>query len=313
MHSVRFIFILFLNLFLLSCKKDSAISEPVYQPKKVIVFVIDGPRYSETWGDSTHQYIPYFTSLTEKGCVFTNFTNEGMTNTVNGHIAVCTGVYDTLVNNGTELPRYPSFMQYWIKQTDAPQTKAWVITTKDKLEVLANCTENGFQDNYNPSTYCGIAGLGSGYSEDSITIKRAITILQTHRPNLVVINLKQPDAYGHAGVWSDYIQGVKDSDKYLWQFWNYLQSDTAYKNKTDIFITNDHGRHLDNVNDGFISHGDNCTGCKHINLLAIGPDIKEKQTITQAYSQIDIAATIAHILKIQMPYSKGKVIKEILK
>lgn len=310
MRSLTFILLLFVAF---SCKKDPNVSSLADQSRNVIVFVIDGSRYSETWGDSTHQYIPYFLNLTNKGCVFTDFSNEGMTNTVNGHIALCTGSYDTLVNNGSELPRYASFMQYWLKYTRAPQTKAWVITTKDKLAVLANCSDPEFNCQFTPATNSGISGLGSGYSEDSTTAKRAISILQTYRPKLMVINLKQPDAFGHAGVWANYLQGITDSDRYLWQFWNYLQSDTTYQNKTDLFITNDHGRHLDNVNDGFVSHGDACAGCRHINLLAIGPDFKDKRTITEHYSQIDVAATIAHVLKIQMPHNKGKVIKELFK
>ena len=46
-----------LPLVLNSCSKDSL---KEYKTENVIIIVVDGVRYSETWGDTTHQYIPYF-------------------------------------------------------------------------------------------------------------------------------------------------------------------------------------------------------------------------------------------------------------
>lgn len=309
---MRLIKCLFFLVLFVSCKKDPETEPDLSKARNIIVLVIDGPRYSETWGDSTYTNIPHYKYLTNFGSVFNDFSNKGMTNTVNGHIAICTGSYDTLQNNGSETPKYPSFMQYWLKKSNANANKAWVITTKDKLEILANCEEAVFKDKYLPSTDCGNSGLGSGYREDSTTINKVITLLKTKKPKLMVINLKQPDMFGHSGVWLDYIRGIKESDDHMWALWNYIKSDDYYKNNTDLIITNDHGRHLDSVNDGFVSHGDGCEGCRHITLLAIGPDFRDNYKVNNAYSQIDLTATLAKLLDIQMPYCKGKVIDEIL-
>ena len=105
--------LLVLPLVLNSCSKDSLRE---YKTKNVIIVVVDGARYSETWGDSTHQYIPYFSNeIADFGVVNTEFYNNGVTRTVPGFTAITTGFYQEINNTGEELPRYPSIFQYLIK------------------------------------------------------------------------------------------------------------------------------------------------------------------------------------------------------
>jgi phosphopentomutase len=95
------------------------------------------------------------------------------------------------------------------------------------------------------------------------------------------------------------------------EVWDFIQNDPYYKDQTTLIITNDHGRHDDGWKDGFVSHGDNCDGCRHISLLALGPDIKKNYVSTNDYSQIDITSTIASIFQLQMPFVKGKLMEDI--
>jgi hypothetical protein len=67
---------------------DSVV-EVVQPPKDTtensIIVVMDGPRYSETWGDTSHQYIPHmFNDMAPFGVVYSNFRNRGETNTTSG-------------------------------------------------------------------------------------------------------------------------------------------------------------------------------------------------------------------------------------
>ena len=65
-----------------------------YQTEYVIVLVIDGPRLTETFGDSTHQYIPNLANvLAPQGVLVPHFRNEGPTYTNAGHTAITTGYY----------------------------------------------------------------------------------------------------------------------------------------------------------------------------------------------------------------------------
>src|SRR5207253_1262335 len=108
----------------------------------------------------------------------------------------------------------------------------------------------------------------------------AVNVIQQQHPDFLFIHFKEPDASGHANNWQGYLDGIKEGDKKSWNIWKLLRSSEYYKNNTTFVITNDHGRHNNGIADGFISHGDACVGCRHINLFIAGPGIKKGQIIT---------------------------------
>lgn len=266
----------------------------------MIIVVIDGPRYSETWGN-TPGLIPHMsTTLKQKGSFFSNFLNDGYTYTNSGHAAITTGVNQHIDNYGEEFPANPSIFQYWLKQSGKPATAAWLITSKDKLHILANTTDSLWQDTFMPSINCGVNGPGTGYRADSLTLVETKRILATHRPNLVLINFMEPDGFAHAGNQDYYMRGISRDDQYVKELWDFLSKDDFYRKKTALLITNDHGRHLDGIDGGWQEHGDSCEGCRHISLLALGPDFKKGAVTEAAYTLVDIAPTVARLLGFEM-------------
>jgi hypothetical protein len=309
---LRIVFSLFaisMSIGYLGCKKD--IPTPNYKTQNIIILVIDGARYTDTWGNPTHQFIPHRSAMMQQGVFCSQFYNNGTTSTVPGHTAMCTGVYETIANNGMEYPTNPSIFQYWLKTFGRPNSEAWVITTKDKLEVLSDCVNPEWKGIFRPKTDCGVNGLFTGYREDTTTFKNLKSITANNHVRIAIINFKQPDAAGHTADSMAYLQGILDTDNYIYQFWNLLQSDPFYKDKTTLIVTNDHGRHTAGHLDGFVSHGDSCDGCKHIEFFAMGPDFKQNYTCTTPYEQIDIASTVAELMGIKMPTANGKVMKDI--
>lgn len=314
----RIILSLILCVSLVSCSSDDNKVEQKenkkYQTENVVLLVIDGPRMTETWQEATQAHIPNRIALLKEGVFISNFRNNGLTNTNAGHTALITGVYDSIKNNGKELPTNPSVLQQWLKQTNKDSSKAWVVVSKDKLEVLNNTKNPDWNNKYMPKADAGVAGNGTGYRTDEVTIENFKKVITTDKPNVVVINLKDVDSYGHANKWNEYIQAIKTTDQSIKDIWDFLQSQPDYKGKTTLMVSNDHGRHLDGVKDSFVNHGDACLGCRHIEFFAMGPDFKQNTTIsTGSYEQIDVANTMAELLGIKLEYSKGKVIKDIFK
>ena len=311
---------LFIGLFgFISCSKTPG-GEPQplpivdYFTKNVIVVIMDGARYSETWGDSTYAHIPNMgINLANESVVISNFYNNGVTNTVPGHTAITTSFYQEITNDGTQTPDNPSLFQYWVKEIDQDPTNAWVITSKDKLQVLANCEDEDYKGKFIPSNNCGVdgGGVGSGYRNDSLTFNVVKSVIEDHHPNLMLINFKEPDASGHTGNWENYLAGIESVDNYIYELWNIIQSDEIYKDKTTLIVTNDHGRHLDGVSNGFKSHGDDCEGCRHIMFFAIGPDFKAGETSDSSAEQVDIPKTVAELLGFDFPGGEGRVMSEL--
>lgn len=294
--------------FIPSCQKSTTVLAQ-YQTQNVVLVSVDGARWSETWGDTTAANIPWRKQvLYPQGQMWDHCYNDGYTYTSAGHTAMLTGYYQALDNTGLETPLQPNIFQYYRWATDLPAQKTWIISSKDKIEALANCRNTQWKDRYLPSTDCGIAGLGTGYREDSITYRRAIEIFKQHRPKLTLVHFRNPDYAGHQGDWQGYVDAVKNTDSLVGALWEFLQADSNYSNKTTLILTNDHGRHLDGISNGFISHGDGCEGCRHIELMILGPDVLKQQTKTSYCQLRDIPSTIAQLLHFEMYTATGKPI-----
>jgi hypothetical protein len=299
-----------LALLLLPITAAAAASATV---EHVVILVIDGPRWSETWGEPTRQYIPQRAKLAAEGAWFSDFACDGPTYTNAGHAALTTGFHQDIENSGQALPQRASIFQRWLKASGAPAEQAWIVTSKDKLKVLADCEDPAWRGTFRPRTDCGIQGAGpfGGYRSDAVTFPRLLAVLKEHRPRITLANLKEPDARGHAKDWKGYLQAIRDTDAMAGELWQFMRTDPAFAGKSVLFITNDHGRHLDGVRDGFVNHGDDCPGCRKIELLALGAGIAPGTVVNRHHNQIDVAATTARLLGIDLP-SAGKPIPELL-
>lgn len=309
----RFVNILILVCITLitGCKSDPEVPAK-YRTRYVVLLTIDGARWSETWGDSTHANIPNrYQVLRPQGVLLTAFRNNGPTLTLSSHAAMTSGRYQSLDNSGAELPAAPSFFQRWRSFSRAGAGQTWIVSSKDKMEVLANCTDTGWKDRFLPLRDCGVNGNHSGYREDSITMRKALSMLSSGHPALSLIHFREPDFSAHSGDWPAYLAGIRSTDAYALQLWRFLQADPLFRDKTTLIITNDHGRHLDGILDGFKSHGDDCEGCRHIELLAIGPDFRSGLTLTTPYELTDICATVARLAGLPDGAAPGHVMTDL--
>jgi predicted AlkP superfamily pyrophosphatase or phosphodiesterase len=293
---------------------DNVPTDRKYTTENVIILVIDGPRMSETFGDSTYKYIPNLANvLAPQGVLLKNFRNNGPTYTNAGHSAITTGVYQRINNSGLELPKNPSIFQYFLKEKGLSKESAWIIASKGKLNILANTKNKKWRNQYTPSSFCGINGSGLGYTADEKNFSDALRILGQYHPKLTLINLLEVDVNGHANLWEGYLKAIQRTDQKALELWNFIENDSIYKGKTTLFITNDHGRHSKGHKDGFVSHGDNCEGCRSIYLIALGPDFKKNSILPNRYEQIDISKTIAEMLHFNEPVSEGQIMKDLFK
>ncbi len=284
-----------------------------YTAENVLIVVLDGVRWSESWGDPQHTYIPKLAELSKQGAVFTNFRNNGTTSTNPGHASLMTGHREKIANDGSDFAPHPTFMQLWRKQTGAPQEAACVVTAKGKLAILADSEDPQWKGTFTATMDSGVdgGGLNAKTRSDRDTFAALKRILAEKHPRTVLVNFAAPDARGHAGDKEAYLAAIKEADGYVGELWTLLQKDPFYAGKTALFVTNDHGRHLDGVHTGFKDHGCDCEGCRHIMLFACGPDFKQGVELNTPREQIDVPVTAAELLGVKIPESKGQVMSEL--
>ena len=264
--------------------------------QNVVIIVIDGARYTETFGADS-LYIPrIWTQLRPLGTIWTNFRNHGITKTDPGHASIATGTWQSIDNKGVVRPTQPTIFEYFRKASGALKSEAAVVVGKRKLGILAYSTHPDYGAEYKAFTSIG--------KDDTSVIRNLKTTLQQNHPKLTFVNLPSTDAAGHSGNWMEYVSAIHRVDSLIYDIWQTLQADPFYQTNTTLFITNDHGRH-DKLHGGFKNHGDGCEGCRHIMLFAIGRGFPVSTVVTTRRTQCDIAPTAGELLSFSTMYSTG--------
>ena len=81
---------------------------------------------------------------------------------------------------------------------------------------------------------------GSRY--DRYTMKYALHYLQKYRPRLFYVSLNDTDEWGHLDNYSNYIEAMREQDRFIDQLFVTLKKMGKYGEQTTVLITTDHGR-----------------------------------------------------------------------
>lgn len=277
--------------------------------QNVVFVVIDGARYTETFGDNTFSNIPYMSQLASQGAYLEEMRNEHITKTKNGIPALWTGSWDgsydiVYEGNETQATYSPSIFEYFRKQNNADASQCFYT-----IKSIPSLWLQSFHEEYGPDYWPTVISSGS---TDTDVLQSTLQVIENHHPQLLWVYLADVDSEGHSGNWNSYISSIQTADVIVNTLWTTIQNDPLYKDSTTMFVTNDHGRH-DDAHGGFQGHGCSCEGCQQIMFLALGPNIKENYISTTHHELADAAVTAAHILDIDPEYATGELITEILK
>ena len=267
--------------------------------QNVIIVLIDGSRYTESFG-AGNTYIPrMYDDMRPNGYLYTNFriAHEGRPKTNPGHASILSGTWQQIANNGSERPTNPTVFEYFRKELGASITENYLVGGKSKLDAVSYSTDPLYGSLYGASTSCETLSDNEVYED-------LVSIMDTHHPRLIMVNFADTDREGHTGNWSNYLEALTNADELVYKLWQKIENDDFYKNTTTLFVTNDHGRH-DDAHGGFKSHGDDCEGCEHIMLLAMGRNVIQGAENNDIHYQIDLCATIGNLMGFDTPQSVG--------
>jgi len=278
-----------------------------YTTERVVLVIIDGLRYSEGLGDPDHTQVPRMAELAGQGALVNNFRNDGATYTSRAIPAIWCGAWtdintfsdpdcDGSTNNTTELP---TLFEYYRKQLNRPAEDC--IYTLKALCPWKASLDSDYGPDYWPLYH-------SEGSTDLDVWHETEQVIAQQSPHLLLMYLADVDHAGHVGVWDDYLTTIARADSIVGELWEVLQENSAYAGKTTMLVTNDHGRH----DYDFTGHGDDCEGCRHIQLLTLGPDTPPGLVSDVTRTIPEITPTIGELLGFTTEQATGVVMHELL-
>ncbi|WP_192350864.1 alkaline phosphatase family protein [Algoriphagus sp. Y33] len=150
-----------------------------------------------------------------------------------------------------------------------------------------------------------IRGPWGGVRLDVFTQNYAMAALKNKKPRVLYVSYGETDDWAHGNQYDQYIWSAKQTDAYIKEIWDFVQSDPQYKDKTTMIITTDHGRGISKTS--WRSHGSSVPEAGEIWMAAIGPDTPaggEMKSQGQWHSSM-VARTIFQLLGMEYPDSKA--------
>jgi hypothetical protein len=150
-----------------------------------------------------------------------------------------------------------------------------------------------------------IRGPWDGVRLDPFTHHFAMESIRKNQPKVVYIAYGETDDWAHDNQYDQYIWSARQTDAYLKELWQMIQSDPQYQNKTTLIITTDHGRGTSKTS--WKSHGTSVPGAGEIWIAAIGPDTpaKGEMKLDGQWSSAMIARTVFQLLGMEYPDAKA--------
>jgi hypothetical protein len=148
---------------------------------------------------------------------------------------------------------------------------------------------------------------------DTLTFAYAFEYLKREQPRVLYLSFGDTDELGHQHRYADYLHAAHSVDACLARLWAYVQATPAYRDKTTLLITTDHGRGKGRWWHG---HGLQVPGSGQTWLAVLGPDTSPtgEQRSRGQYYQKQVAQTLAQLLGVSYwsEHPSGLTIESIL-
>ena len=317
--------------------KEPSINDKL-KAKNLFIIVADGLRYNDAFGNKNHLYTEnIWTKLRPLGTICANFYNIELTYPIPAQASLLTGVWHIFENptSITIRPAFPTLFEYWNKTRKESDVSSYFAANKIQFEILTSSEHKEYGNTFAPIFETNIKTCGDADSNKAVTevtanaiYEKAVSYIFNSHPSFVYLNLdsgrgdeaythaheecritdKERGCEGEADQLNTYYESIILTDEVVYDFWNRVQRDEIYKDKSIFIFLSTHGRHTDD----FHGYGDKCRGCQQLNFLIIGPGVKKDFISKKKRTLIDICPTVGALCDIPTPYAKGKIMKEIL-
>ncbi|MBK6585130.1 MAG: alkaline phosphatase family protein [Gammaproteobacteria bacterium] len=226
-----------------------------------------------------------------------------------GYSEIMTGEAHPEVRDNTPV-RYPhrTFPEFLVSELKLGKSAVAQIGSWDGFKMAASSTDDAFfmngayeavPGNLSTPEMDTLTGLRADVMElweessnDVLSFRLAQAYLEKHHPRFLWLGLGQSDDWSHADRYDRLLDYLHLADRLIGELWSTLQADPAYRGKTSLVITTDHGRGLTPGN--WIDHDATIPNSENIWLAVIGPDTPRRGELgpLPTVYQRDIAATV---------------------
>jgi len=140
--------------------------------------------------------------------------------------------------------------------------------------------------------------IADSVRHDAFTFDLAMEYLCGVRPRFLHIALGETDDWAHDRRYDRVLNTIQLFDECLKELWNWIQSESGYRDSTTLIVTTDHGR--GRTKDDWTSHGARFADSDWTWLAVFGPDTPAGGEVSNvpACHQRDIAPTALALLGI---------------
>jgi hypothetical protein len=286
--------------------------------------VINGVRYDDTFGDKHHLYFDkIWNKLRPLGTICTRFENRELTFPIPSQMSLLTGVWHVFENplSDSIRPVFPTLFEYWNQAHKQAVNSCYFASNNEAFKILTSSQHVGYGAMHAP-----VFEIDQESEKNNAVYDKVMPYVREKHPSFVYLNLgtgiggkgsegdllhaqckpNQKDACA-SDLLNTYYESIILMDAIIYDLWDQVQREEVYKDNTVFLILSSHGRH---TND-FHGFGDDCQGCQHLFMLAMGPGIKKGFISQKKRTLIDLCRTVGTIFDVPTPYAKGSAMKEL--
>jgi bisphosphoglycerate-independent phosphoglycerate mutase (AlkP superfamily) len=120
----------------------------------------------------------------------------------------------------------------------------------------------------------------------------ALEYMRLHQPRVVYIAMNDTDDLAHSRRYDRLLDALRATDDFLRDLWHAVERQPAYRGRTTLILTTDHGRGRTPAD--WTDHGEGVSGSEDIWLAVIGPGTPPRGEVSggREIHQADVAATL---------------------
>jgi hypothetical protein len=224
-----------------------------------------------------------------------------------GYNELFTGYPDTAANSNDKTPNRNENVFEFVNRQKGYKGEVAAFTSWDVFPYILNEKRSGIYVNADVDSFAFpsasfrllnemqmLSARPLGLRNDILTYMAARQYLKEFSPKVLYISFDETDDYAHNGEYDQYLKSAHAQDAMIRDLWLLIQSIPAYRNKTSLIITCDHGR---GTRDEWTSHGKKIPASGETWMAFMGKGIKPAgEAREEQLYQAQVAQTIAQLL-----------------